>query len=179
MSTESWAILGVTKDLNFESHIELAKTIASGRNHLKKIHAVLLGAGLCLASTFIPLIILANCSGYLATMNLNDKKDMARLLGTMTFSLGGILIFVLGQSLSFRQTYIDVDALRISYSFVSWISVILVALCVINSLFSILYMMTTTELWMVFSVLLFLSIAAVLIFVAVLFGICAMTKWMI
>lgn len=146
---------------------------------MRKIYVVLLGAGLCLASTFIPLIVLANCYGYLEVMSINDKKGMASDLAKITFSLGGILLFVLGQSLSLRKTHYEVDSLRIAYSFVGWISVVLIVLCVTNSLFSILYIMTTAGLWMILSTLLFLVIAAALSFVALLFGICAMTRWMV
>jgi len=122
---------------------------------------------------------MANCCGFLEVMSLNDKKELASLLAKITFSLSGILLFVLGQALSFHQKYVDVDSLRIAYGFLSWISIALVIFCVMDSLFSIIYIMTATAPWIFLSALFFLVISAVLVFVALLFGICALTRWMV
>lgn len=134
---------------------------------------------MCLTSAALPLIVMANCYGFLEAMSLNDKKDLANLLAKITFSLGGILLFVLGQALSFHQKYVDVDSLRIAYRFLSWVSILLIIFCVMDSLFSIIYIMTATALWIFLSALFFLVISAVLVFVALLFGICALTRWMV
>jgi hypothetical protein len=130
----------------------------------------------------IPLIALASGFCSIDLMNPLDKKDLARLLATMTFPLTGVMTFVLTKALDLREDYNQysrvVQSKVVWYTSVCWASALTIVGCTITGLLSLRYITTgaTSDTLLVGALCLVMSILILLIFNVLLFFLYTLTK---
>jgi len=113
------------------------------------------------------------------SVSLLDKKELARLLATLTFPLTGVLVFVLTQALTLREKYdgeIHLPEVT-AYTIMCWVSAFTIVECVITSLFSIQYFKTFCDVWLIIALGFALLILGSLIFSALIFCAYTLTEW--
>lgn len=142
---------------------------------IEKYHYLILAV--VFAITIISAIIFD--FGRIDLMSPSDKKELARLTTSLAFPMTGIMIFVLGQTLSLRKDYTGknpVDYIANVYIKMSAISATTLVASAIIGLLSFQYFKSGGDIWLIIALYLFLSILILLIVSTIFFAIYTLGK---
>jgi len=117
-----------------------------------------------LAVTLVFAVVLG--FGRIDLMSSGDKIELARLMSSITFPMTGILLFVLGQTLSLRKKFAQrnpIDHIAAVYTKMSATSAITLVVSAITGLLSFQYFKSGGDILLIVALYLFLSILTLLI----------------